>query len=459
MNKVLAAIARGVAPSRKFLSAPSGRGGWWPLVREPYAGAWQNNDEERIESLLGYAPAFSCITLIASDVAKLGLRLVADIGNDIWKPAESPAYSPVLRKPNHFQNRIQFIESWLLSKLSRGNTYVLKARDGRGVVTSLYVLNPDLVQPLVAPDGGVFYRLTRDELSRQDQDDIIVPAREIIHDRFNCLYHPLVGLSPIYASAVAAGQGLKIQRTSTNFFANGARPSGILMAADEISQTTADELKAYWQTNYGGNNEAKIAVLGDGLKYQQLTMTSVDAQLIEQLKWTGQTVCSTFHMPAYKIGIGEMPKYDNIQALTVEYYTGCLQIHIESIELCLDEGLELVKPYGTEFDLDSLMRMDQLTLMKSLVEGLKGVLTPDEARRRLNLEPTEGGGHVYLQQQNYSLAALAKRDAKEDPFGKGEPEPAPPPENDNQQVEAERAERRAATKALLRERVRERVNA
>lgn len=439
MNRVLAAIARGVAPSRKYLSAPSGRGGWWPLVREPYAGAWQNNDEERIESLLGYTPVFSCVTLISSDVAKMGLRLVADTGNDIWKPAENPAYSPVLRKPNHFQNRIQFIESWLLSKLSRGNTYVLKARDGRGVVTALYVLNPDLVQPLVAPDKSIYYRLSRDDLSGQHLDDVIVPAREIIHDRMNCLYHPLVGLSPIYAAATAAGQGLKIQRTSTNFFANGARPSGILMAPDEISQTNADELKAYWQTNYGGNNEAKIAVLGDGLKYQQLTMSSVDAQLIEQLKWTGQTVCSAYHVPAYKIGVGEMPKYDNMQALTVEYYSQCLQIHIESIELCLDEGLELAKPYGTEFDLDSLMRMDQLTLMKSLVEGLKGVLTPDEARRKLNLEPTDGGDQVYLQQQNYSLQALAKRDAKDDPFGKEAPAqpalPAPEPANDDEEAQ------------------------
>jgi phage portal protein BeeE len=41
----------------------------------------------------------------------------------------------VLRKPNRFQTRIQFLESWALSKLSRGNTYVLKQRDNRNVVT------------------------------------------------------------------------------------------------------------------------------------------------------------------------------------------------------------------------------------------------------------------------------------------------------------------------------------
>ena len=51
---------------------------------------------------------------------------------------------------------------------------------------------------------------------------------------------------------------------------------------------------------------------------------------------------------------------------------------------------------------------------------------PDEARARMNLPPVEGGDAVYLQQQNYSLAALAKRDAQPDPFGAAKP-PAPPP--------------------------------
>ena len=36
----------------------------------------------------------------------------------------------------------------------------------------------------------------------------------------NCLYHPLVGLSPIYACGLAAQQGLAIQNGSTEFFGN-----------------------------------------------------------------------------------------------------------------------------------------------------------------------------------------------------------------------------------------------
>src|SRR5690606_29875898 len=201
----------------KELAPPPTRGGWFPIVRESYAGAWQENVTVDVNTALSFHAVFACQTLIASDVAKMPLTLTALGSNGIWAETSNPAYSPVLRKPNHYQNHIQFFESWMLSKLRTGNTYALKERDNRGVVTALYVLDPTLVTPLVADDGSVFYELRTDHLSRLSER-VVVPAREIIHDRFNCLFHPLVGLSPIFAGGIAAAQGLSIQNNSTNFF-------------------------------------------------------------------------------------------------------------------------------------------------------------------------------------------------------------------------------------------------
>src|SRR5690606_20504727 len=115
----------------------------------------------------------------------------------------SPLAGP-LRKPNRYQNRIQFFEWWITSKLLRGNTYVLKERDGRGVVQRLHLLDPSRVQVLVATDGSVFYQISQDDLAGVPEASVAVPASEIIHDRMNCLFHPLVGVSPIFASGIAA---------------------------------------------------------------------------------------------------------------------------------------------------------------------------------------------------------------------------------------------------------------
>jgi HK97 family phage portal protein len=410
-------ITRAQAMEEKALvPVAQGRGGWWRIF-EPYAGAWQQNVEVRYDSVLSNHADFACRTLIASDISKLRIKLVQKDSDGIWSEVTNPAYSPVLRKPNHFQNRIQFMESWILSKLQRGNTVALKQRDGRGVVKALYVLDWTLVTPLVADDGSVFYDLKTDHLAGLPAS-VTVPAREVIHDRFNCFFHPLVGLSPMFAGGLAATQGLAIQNDSTLFFQNGAQPGGILTAPGAISDETAKRLKEHWDASYSGKNAGKVAVLGDGLKYEAMRAKAVDSQLIEQLKWSAEVVCSTYHVPPYKIGVGTMPTYNNIEALNIEYYSQCLQVLIEAAELCLDEGLGMGENIGTEFDVDNLLRMDTTALVTAEKEAVSaGIKAPNEARKRLNLGPKAGGNSPYLQQQNYSLEALAKRDAQADPFG------------------------------------------
>jgi HK97 family phage portal protein len=289
------------------------------------------------------------------------IRLVARDSNGIWTETENPAFSPVLRKPNRYQSRIQFFANWIESKLIHGNTYVLKERDARNVVTRLYVLDPNLVTVLVAPDGSVYYELRADHLTGIPAESVTVPASEIIHDRHNTLFHPLVGMSPIRAAGLAAMQGIRIQENSTKFFECGGRPSGILTAPGHINAETAQRLADAWNTNYGsaGPGVGKTAVLGDGIEYKPMVMTSVEAQLIEQLKWSAETVCSVFGVPAYMAGVGGLPTYNNTEALTLQYYTQALQVHIEAIEVLLDDALGLGpgfgNPYGVEFDLTDLM--------------------------------------------------------------------------------------------------------
>jgi HK97 family phage portal protein len=407
-------------------------GGGWMRVFESFTGAWQQNAVLERETVLSYFAVYACITLIASDIAKLRVKLVTQDKDEIWGETSSAAYSPVLRKPNGYQNRIQFWESWMLSKLTRGNTFVLKQRDARNVVVGLYILDPDRTRVLISDDGSVFYELAPSRLNGIGEG-VVVPAREIIHDRFNCIYHPLVGTSPIWAAASSAAQGSAIQASSAKFFKNASQPGGVLTAPGAISDATASRLKNSWEQNFTGENAGRVAVLGDGLKYERLALTAEESQLIDQLKWTADVVCSVFHVPTYKTGLGPMPTHTNIQSLNVEYYSQCLQSLIESAELCLDEGLECPPGLGTEFDIENLLRMDSTTMMTVLSEGVKAaVIAPNEARKRIDLSPVKGGDSPLAQQQNYSLEALAKRDAQANPFapatkpgGSGGGDPAP----------------------------------
>lgn len=156
-------------------------------------------------------------------------------------------------------------------------------------------------------------------------------------------------------------------------------------------------------------------------------MTAEQSDLVEQLKWSVSDVARAFHYPEYKLG-GPLPPYSgNMQALTLSYYTDCLQPIIESAESHLDDGLELPLNQGTEFDLDNLLRMDTSSLFDANAKAVGGGwMAPDEARFRANLPPVNGGNTPYLQQQMWSLEQLSKRTTAPDGASTTVPE-APPP--------------------------------
>jgi HK97 family phage portal protein len=417
-----------ITRAKAMQSVAGGHTSWFASL-ETFPGSFQQDVPIKIQDVMTADPVYACITLIARDISKLPLRLV-QWSQGIWSPAESAAFGPVIKKPNRYQTRIQFVNAWVVSKLgTSGNAYILKGRDARGIVTSMHVLDPRMVTTLVADDGEVFYQIGGDRLVGLGQTGITVPASEVIHDRCTPLHHPLDGVSPLYAAGLPATLGLEIQRSSARFFGGGARPGGILTAPGKISPDIADRIRKDWKAKFSGSNAGQIAVLGESMTFTPMTITAADSLTPDQAKEAAVRVCSAFHVPAWKIGAAPMPPYGNVQAGQVMYYADCLQEHIESIELLLDDGLGLNangNAYGTEFEVDALLRMDTLTKVEAAAKAVGAAIkSPDEARREFNLGPVAGGATPYLQQQNYSLAALSKRDAKDDPFATAKP-PAPP---------------------------------
>ncbi|EJI1363382.1 phage portal protein, partial [Escherichia coli] len=218
--------------------------GWTSLfqaVAEPFAGAWQQGVKADPESVLSFHAVFSCISLISQDIAKMRLRLMQTDTQGIRREKRQGDIARLCRRPNAQQNRIQFFELWLNAKLRHGNTVVLKIRNPRGQIKELRILDWSRVEPLVADDGEVFYRITPDR-NCGITESVTVPAREVIHDRFNCFFHPLVGLPPVYAAGLAAMQGHHIQANSTYFFRNGGRPSGVIEVPGSITEENAKKL-------------------------------------------------------------------------------------------------------------------------------------------------------------------------------------------------------------------------
>lgn len=422
-----------IARREKSTSVPTGSGGWYSIL-ESYAGAWQRNVEVKSDSVIIFPAVYACISLIASDIGKLRPRIRRRDNSGVLIEVNVPAFSPVLRKPNAYQTRNQFFEAWVQSKLIDGNTYILKERDGRNVVVGLYVLDPRLVQINVADDGEVFYRLSQDNLSGL-QNDIMVPASEIIHDRMNTFRHQLVGVPPLIACGLAATQGDRMQQSNASFYANGARPSGLLLSETDISPEKRREIKERWQAEFGGGKQGSVAILSNKLVYQPLEpMKAADMQYVEQLRMTAEQVCSAFQVPKHFIGVGDPPSYNNIETLNQQYYSQCLQRHIEAIESCLNDGLNLPADMGANFDLDDLLRMDTATMVKTYGDAVQRGMAVNEYRAKLGLPPVDGGDVPFLQEQNWPINLLADRPTPSREITQPIDQPDPPPQRDQTQA-------------------------
>lgn len=379
--------------------------GWWQVISEPFTGAWQRNKEERLDNLLQYPTLYACVNRISTDIGKIPFSLKAKSSDGIWRAIENKKLSDLLKRPNHYQTAQQFREYWSLSKLSNGATYVLKERGVGNAVVGLYILDPCRVMPLVSESGEVFYQLYTDNLNLlpDGESQLVVPATEIIHDRCICPFHPLIGLPPIAAAHWPALKNMRILKSSSEFFANNAQPSGILSAPGAISDDTAKRLSEKWNDGYGGKNSGKVAVVGDGLKFESMASKSVDSQMVEQLRYSDEQICQPFGIPPFKVGLGTIPSGLGVDAINQLYYDDALQTHIQAMECLITEGIQAA-PLKVDMDESVLMRMDagkKADYHVSLVGG--SIESINDARLEFNLPPLEGGDTVYMQQQDFPL--------------------------------------------------------
>jgi len=420
------------------LPAPPGVGGnsLPPLshgyVHEPFAGAWQANKECWGPSGI-FSAVYACIAIIAGDVAKLPPRIRQRHADGSKTDHDNHPAARVLFYPNKYQTRVDFWGHFMSSCLFTGNTYVYLVRDERGVVSEMHILDPRRVRVLMADDGSVFYQIGQERLAELLGTDVI-PSRDILHHRLLTLNHPLCGLTPLYAAGVSAMTGQTIQQNSYAFFANMSRASGVLTAPGKISPDLATRLKTEWDQNFRGGQMGRTAVLGEGMKWEPLTISAADAQLIEQLRWSVEDVARCFRVPTYMLTDASKVSFKNAEQLARNYYSQTLQYHIESIEARIDIAFDLKDDIYCEFDLTTLLRMELDARMVAYREGItSGVLTINEARRMEELPPKKGGNEPLVQTQ-YRPLSMAGQPTTAAPTETPPPEPDPaeddPPEDD-----------------------------
>ena len=424
---------------------------WWGNGDRGPLGSWQmnrNGPHGHLE-LVAFSAVYACVNVISSDVAKLPIQIFkVDQETGARTLLRSDYYAMLFRTPNEYQTHSDLLYAFVQSYLLQGNAYCYAGkRNGRGETTELHVLNPYKVKALIADDGSVFYECGEDFLAGL-RPNTIVPERDMIHHRLPLVPgFPLVGVTPIFAAAASSAVGIQILRDSQQFFANSARPSGILQSTINLGDEQKRKAKEEWDIAYRGREYGKVAILPNGLDWKPITITAQDAQLIEQLRWSVEDVARVFRVPTFMLGDTSKVTYRNSEQMARAYLVNCLATHIEALEERFERAFQFPPNFEVKFDLTQLLRTEIDVRFTAYQQALTaGWTSINEVRGQEGLAPVEGGEEPRVQMQYVPLSAANEPPPAPAPAPAPAPEPAPAP--------TENALDAARVRALVRHRLR-----
>ena len=353
---------------------------------------------------LRYVAVMTCVSILAEDVAKLPVYLMRRLPNG-GKERVKPSLhylARLLQKPNDWQSRFEFIEMLMASLALRSNAFAAIIRDDRtGVPLQLIPLHPDRVTLFEAPGGEWFWGVARQglhEMAVLEDLPFLIHKDDMLHIRWLSTWHSLLGTSRVGLMREAIGVGMAQEQMAARFAGNGARPSGILTTDKTLTEEAATKLRDRWNAAHGGwRNAGKTAVLEEGLKWQPLGMTMVDAEFIKSRQFQLEDVARGFRIPHFKVGL-EIERGDMVQ-LQQMYLNDVISTWCERFVPKLEElgDLDPVEQDDlfVEFDYAHFLKADIQTRLTAMRLGVVGMIyTPNEARRGEGLPDVEGGDKI-----------------------------------------------------------------
>lgn len=385
------------------------------------ASFFQRDISRSPQDAMASPAVYACVSTIAEDVAKLPFRHWA-LNGDTRTPLRQSNPSRVMRRPNSYQTCPQFLLSQMVSLLLRGNAYAYLVYNGRNEVVEMHHL--ESASPYVAPDGSIFYNLTESDVANNPRG--LVPSRYILHLRGITYGHPLRGITPIMAAALSANAGLEIGEKVRAFAQKMVRPGGVaFIDGTTLTVDQAKTLRKQFDEQFGRDGVGGVLPVPTKGSFEQLTMSAVDADVVNLMKWTAEDVARVFKVPAYRIGIGALPAV-SAEVINRTYLSGTLSFYLTLIEQSLERVFEVPSTEHIEADLDELLRADFLQRMEGLSKAVQGgILSPNDARAREGEAPKDGGDALFLQRQMTPVSLLTELAAGEIAKAK---EPAPEPQ-------------------------------
>lgn len=408
-------------------------------IARAFSASWQDLDNPALwfDSLAGpqtasgirVSPAlamqvsavYACVKVLSESIASLPLCVYERSTSDprkVSKVSDHPAYALLHDEPNPRQTSYEFNETSMSHAALRGNGYALISWDIGGQLQSLDNLHPDRVKVRANADGAPVY-----ELKTDSGETLTYPATRILH--FKALSDDgLIGMGPLQLARETIGQAFAADDYARRFFSNDVRPSGILTTDNKIGNTPEqgralkEEMRQALVAAQTGSNRNKPMIMDQGLKFQPVSLTPEDAQLLETRNFHVEDIARIFRVPQHMIGKLDRSTNNNIEHQGIEFWTNTIMPWTVRREKEFNRKLfteQERERYFVKYNMAALLRGDIKSRFDAYAVARNwGWLSVNDIRELEDLNPIDKGD-IYLQPLNMVEAGTPPAPAKELP--------------------------------------------
>jgi HK97 family phage portal protein len=392
-----------------------------------FAGGNWSGETVTFEKAMMVMAFWRGVRLTAETVATLPPNIYEYLnGSSEGTLARGNQYDTLLRvSPSLNVTSVEFWEAMVGAMIVVGNGYALKQRIGGRIVSmDLMVPDPAYSYPYRDANKNLRYRL-RDW---QGRDYLNVDPADVFHLK-GFSFGSDSGLSALYYGSQALGMTIAANKVAGRTFASGLSSSGFLETNQVLNEPDRDRLNEIMGQYQSNSSPGKMMILEGGMKYNKLSMTAVDAQLLETMGFNIDELGRLLGMPPILLGHssnGQTMWGTGVESIIQAWYTLGLRAILTRIEKCVQARVIEVKDqarYYFRFNVKGLLRGDSQTqalIAASMVQN--GIRNRDEVRADDDDTPIPGGGgKIFTAQTN--LATLDRianpPDQAPSPFGGG----------------------------------------
>jgi len=342
-----------------------------------------NND-----SAMKITAFYAGIRLISENVAALPKTIRRFTDSGPVSSEDLPAYRLISIRPNPYTNAYDFwnaITTWLEGW---GNAFAIIKWGNLGVPLALYQVHPSCVSVTVV-NGRKWYKVVMDDpdlafLNGTYSDD------EMLHFMLVTL-NGIMGVNPVVYNALSLGKNLATEQFGAEFYEKG----GNIKAVMEVDGSMGDDAYNQFMRHFKQSSaNFETPLLEYGIKYKQLSVNPVAAQLIQSETFSLQDVCRILNIPPHMIGELSHATFSNIEHQTIQFVQYTLRPIVKRFEMEMESKLFASKDigkYDVKFVLDGLLRGDtaaRSTYYHNAI--LDGYMSRNEVRELEGLQHKEG---------------------------------------------------------------------